>query len=337
MQASCLPQVRRWRPPPRASECECCLEWGPEKRWLVTAGPWAPSPEAGGRALILGFTWKMAEPTPLPRTRCWWAGMPVCSTSTGQQVQGGSGDDQALPPTRSARPAAPLPERRRLWEGSRRRRVGGGQAHFCWVHSSPHWGPLHTLLCGLHLSWDAGGVGRSPSVPHHPWLPCPLPTRPSTAPRVSSSGRAICFLLGLDEQPRRPRSGRCQPLSPLDSLAQAAWKPLPGGRRGQSGWASGSGTPLGSPGTPRPPPTGRASGPALRGHNGPAAASGDTRDPRQAGWALQLNTCLHPSREESGLPWAGRGLGWAGGHGRAPAGPRVPSAHHEGCPRDRES
>lgn len=214
---------------------------------------------------------------------------------------------------------------------------GGGQAHFCWVHSSPHWGPLHTLLCGLHLSWDAGGVGRSPSVPHHPWLPCPLPTRPSTAPRVSSSGHAICFLLGLDEQPRRPRSGRCQPLSPLDSLAQAAWKPLPGGRRGQSGWASGSGTPLGSPGTPRPPPTGRASGPALRGHNGPAAASGDTRDPRQAGWALQLNTCLHPSREESGLPWAGRGLGWAGGHGRAPAGPRVPSAHHEGCPRDRES
>lgn len=131
-------------------------------------GPWAPSPEAGGQALILGFTWKMAEPTPLPRTRRWWAGMPARSTSTGQQVQGGSGDGQALPFPRSARPAAPLPERRRLWEGSRRRQVGGGQAHFCWVHSSPHWGPLHTLLCGLHLSWDAGGVGRSPSVPHHP-------------------------------------------------------------------------------------------------------------------------------------------------------------------------
>lgn len=94
---------------------------------------------------------------------------------------------------------------------------GGGQAHFCWVHSSPHWGPLHTLLCGLHLSWDAGGVGRSPSVPHHPWLPCPLPTRPSTAPRVSSSGHAICFLLGLDEQPRRPRSGLSASLSARQS------------------------------------------------------------------------------------------------------------------------
>ena len=52
--------------------------------------------------------------------------MPVRSTSTGQQVQGGSGDGQALPFPRSARPAAPLPERRRLWEGSRRRQVGGG-------------------------------------------------------------------------------------------------------------------------------------------------------------------------------------------------------------------
>lgn len=214
---------------------------------------------------------------------------------------------------------------------------GGGQAHFCWVHSSPHWGPLHTLLCGLHLSWDAGGVGRSPSVPHHPCgfpalcphvRPQPLGCPHLDVPSVSSWGwMSSPDGHGVD----------CQPLSPLDSLAQAAWKPLPGGRRGQSGWASGSGTPLGSPGTPRPPPTGRASGPALRGHNGPAAASGDTRDPRQAGWALQLNTCLHPSREESGLPWAGRGLGWAGGHGRAPAGPRVPSAHHEGCPRDRES
>lgn len=192
--------------------------------------------------------------------------MPACSTSTGQQVQGGSGDGQALPFPRSARPAAPLPERRRLWEGSRRRQVGGGS------------GPLllGALLSSLgaspHLALRAPSVlgcrwgGEEPQCSAPPlWLPCPLPTRPSTAPRVSSSGRAICFLLGLDEQPRRPRSGRCQPLSPLDSLAQAAWKPLPGGRREQSGWASGSGTPLGSPGTPRPPPTGRASGPALQG------------------------------------------------------------------------
>lgn len=336
MQASCLPQVRRWRPPPRASECECCLEWGPQKRWLVTAGPWAPSPEAGGRALILGFTWKMAEPTPLPRTRCWWAGMPVCSTSTGQQVQGGSGDDQALPPTRSARPAAPLPERRRLWEGSRRRRVGGGRP------TSAGCTPLLTgglstpcsagSICpGMQVGWGGAPVFRTtrgfPALCPHV-RPQPLGCPHLDMPSVSSWGwMSSPDGHGVD----------CQPLSPLDSLAQAAWKPLPGGRRGQSGWASGSGTPLGSPGTPRPPPTGRASGPALRGHNGPAAASGDTRDPRQAGWALQLNTCLHPSREESGLPWAGRGLGWAGGHGRAPAGPRVPSAHHEGCPRDRES
>lgn len=131
---------------------------------------------------------------------------------------------------------------------------------------------LSSLGASPHLALRAPSVlgcrwgGEEPQCSAPPlWLPCPLPTRPSTAPRVSSSGRAICFLLGLDEQPRRPRSGRCQPLSPLDSLAQAAWKPLPGGRREQSGWASGSGTPLGSPGTPRPPPTGRASGPALQG------------------------------------------------------------------------
>lgn len=229
-------------------------------------GPWAPSPEAGGQALILGFTWKMAEPTPLPRTRRWWAACPRAPRRRGSRFREGRGT--ARPCLSPAQPGLqpPCPS-----AGGSGRAAGGGR----WGGVS---GPLllGALLSSLgaspHLALRAPSVlgcrwgGEEPQCSAPPlWLPCPLPTRPSTAPRVSSSGRAICFLLGLDEQPRRPRSGRCQPLSPLDSLAQAAWKPLPGGRREQSGWASGSGTPLGSPGTPRPPPTGRASGPALQG------------------------------------------------------------------------
>lgn len=131
-------------------------------------GPWAPSPEAGGQALILGFTWKMAEPTPLPRTRRWWAACPRAPRRRGSRFREGRGT--ARPCLSPAQPGLqpPCPSAGGSGRAAGGGRWGGGQAHFCWVHSSPHWGPLHTLLCGLHLSWDAGGVGRSPSVPHHP-------------------------------------------------------------------------------------------------------------------------------------------------------------------------
>lgn len=83
---------------------------------------------------------------------------------------------------------------------------------------------LSSLGASPHLALRAPSVlgcrwgGEEPQCSAPPlWLPCPLPTRPSTAPRVSSSGHAICFLLGLDEQPRRPRSGLSASLSARQS------------------------------------------------------------------------------------------------------------------------
>lgn len=152
--------------------------------------------------------------------------------------------------------------------------------------------PAGSICPGMQVRWG-GAQGSAPPL----WLPCPLPTRPSTAPRVSSSGHAICFLLGPDKQPRWPWSGRCQPLSAGQSGPGSLESPA-GGSRGQSGWASGRVTLLGSV-CPRPPPPAEPQVPPSRGHGGLTTASGDSGDPRQAGRALQLNTCLHPSRAES--------------------------------------
>lgn len=163
---------------PRASECECCLEWGPQKRWLVTAGPWAPSPEAGDGA-DLGVHVENGRTNTLPRTRCWWAEYP-CAPSTGQQVQGRvEGDDQALPPTRSARPAAPLPERRRLLGGAAGGRWGGAGPLL------PTGALLSSLGASPHLALRAPSVlgcrwgGRKPQCSAH--HPCGFP---ALCPRV---------------------------------------------------------------------------------------------------------------------------------------------------------
>ena len=213
-------------------DCECCLEWGPLKRRLVTVGPWAPSPEAGGWALILGFTWRMAKPKPLPRIR-----QLVGPDTRVLRVDGAAGSGRV-----GGRPdlafhllsqacTAPRPPSR---GGSGRAADGGGRgrAHFCWGRSSPHRGPLHTLPCGLHLSWDAGEVGRSPRVLHHP---CGFPALcPHVRPRPLGCPRLDMPSVSSWGQISSPdgRGVDAVSLSPLDSLAQAAWKAPPAGPGG---------------------------------------------------------------------------------------------------------
>lgn len=234
---------------------------------------------------------------------------------------------------RLARPAPP--PRAQAAQGGQQ--AGGwGRAHFCWAGSSPHQGPLHTLR-RLPLSWDAGGVGRSPRVPHHP---CGFPALcPHVHPQSLGCPRLDRPSVSSWDQIRSPdgcRSRRRQPLPLLDSLAQAAWKPPPVGvqgavwlglrKRDPSGLCPAQATPSWQSLRSRPP--GDTVGPPH------TVVTTETPD-RQGGHPSSNSHCPHPTRVDSRLPRAGRGLWWAGGDGCAPARLRGPGAHHEGCPQDR--
>ena len=228
-------------------------------------GPWAPSPEAGGWALILGFTWRMAKLTLLPRIRQLVGPDTRVLLVDGAAGSGWVGGRPGLAfHLLSQACTAPRPP---SGGGSGTAADGGGRgrAHFCWGCSSPHRGPLHTLLCGLHLSWDAGEVGRSPRLPHHPCgfpafcphvRPQPLGCPHLDMPSVSSWGQisspdghgvdAVSLSLRWTVWPRQPGN------------------PRPGGAGGSLAGPQEEGL-LWALSCPRPPSLGRASGPALQG------------------------------------------------------------------------
>lgn len=196
----------------------------------------------------------------------------------------------ALPRMCPARPASPIPEPRRLGGQQREEGGSGPPLPLASLQTGCTPAPRHVASPG-GLGW-AWGVGEEPQGSTPPLVASlPPSTCPSTVPKSPSSGRAA-FSWTQIRSPDDHRSGHCRPPLPLGTVwaRQGAGGSLAGPQEVGTLWAL------------------LAQGLGM----GPAAPSGDARDPRRAGRAPQWQLTPVCTRPESHPGSHRQGRGEAG-------------------------
>lgn len=157
---------------------------GALKRRLVAVGPWAPRPEAAGQALILGFSWRMAKPTPSPRTRQ-LVGPDACMLHVDRAAGSRAGGGTTRPCLPSAWPGlphpAPPPSPGGSGRAAGRRRVSGPLLRGMLLSSlgaSPHCALWAPSVLGHRWGGEESQVPQLPAAS--------LASAPTSIPRMDS-------------------------------------------------------------------------------------------------------------------------------------------------------